>query len=140
MDIKELRVGNIVRHNVKDDESETGFCEPNEAEINIHDMNYFLITDYEIKKIEPVKLTDEWLERAGFEMLPEWTDKKKDGAIAYLDLGYLNISKNMLGGITLCDNQGLSTGVHIEYVHQLQNLYFVLTGTELIFKERGEKV
>ena len=27
------------------------------------------------------------------------------------------------------------TGVNVKYVHQLQNLYFALTGEELILKE-----
>jgi hypothetical protein len=84
--------------------------------------------------IIPIPLTEEWLLKLGFDMNPDWNKKRMDGCVSFLELGYLYIAQNMLGGITLYDNESLSTGVHIYFVHQLQNLYFALTGNELTIK------
>jgi len=37
------------------------------------------------------------------------------------------------------DDWFYTTSIHIHYVHQLQNLYFALTGTELKLQERGQE-
>ena len=37
--------------------------------------------------------------------------------------------------LTLSINGNIMYLVHIKYVHQLQNLYFALTGEELVFTE-----
>lgn len=83
-------------------------------------------------KIRGIPLSQEWYARMGFEILPDWSDKRKDGSVAFLDLGYLFISCGMMGNsATLFDNNGLSTGIHFDFVHQIQNCYFALKSSEL---------
>ena len=71
-------------------------------------------------KIKPIPLNQEWLFKFGFEMY-EFDNKAnqfrfKERLIVYRD-GFL---------------YDYGTSVKLQYVHQLQNLYFALTGEELI--------
>jgi len=71
------------------------------------------------KNCAPIPLTEDWLLRFGFE---------SSG-----DDGYNTDWNN--GNITIVEGVDYfiedKTGVNIEYVHQLQNLYYALTGAEL---------
>ena len=73
--------------------------------------------------IKPIPLTEQWLIDFGFEniSLGEW--KKEDILLdnEYTDEGIWNIGENY---------QRLN--IEILHVHQLQNIYFALTGIELI--------
>ncbi len=79
---------------------------------------------------DPILLTPEWLERFGFEKRNsnknEWS--LSDGSVDYI---FDNDSKDFGFEIEM---QYKGTG--IKYIHQLQNLYFALTGEELILKEK----
>ena len=71
--------------------------------------------------IKPIPLTEEWLLKFGF-------FKKARCYFLYKDLK-----------ITVCDGKfyffTFHFNVELKYVHQLQNLYFALTGEELTIKE-----
>lgn len=67
--------------------------------------------------IESIPLTEEWLLKFGFESLLNGAGYVKKGT----EIGYNH------NGFYI-----ITSGLKIEYVHQLQNLYFALTGTELI--------
>jgi len=69
----------------------------------------------------PIPLTEEWLLKFGFE--------KKD-SIFSKTLLFGILQKN---GIFFCEI--MEGGVNVKCVHQLQNLYFALTGEELEIKE-----
>lgn len=71
----------------------------------------------------PIPLTEEWLLRFGFEVL-EFDHKENQ----YGFKGRLIVIRHGL----FCD---YGTSVIIKHVHQLQNLYFSLTGEELTIKE-----
>ena len=120
MELKELRIGNIIRHNVKEDET-GGFCEPNEASITEDDMFHFY-GGVGLGDAEPIPLTEDWLKRFGFEE-PDGRD------------GYGGLLSPVFNGsrIRVKDNSWMcyESTVRLDYVHQLQNLYFALTGTEL---------
>lgn len=77
--------------------------------------------------IKPIPLTSEWLERFGFKngkiLLPERSS---------LD-SYLIVND---GRIQICKNGYYAYDPETKYVHQLQNLYFALTGSELTLKEK----
>lgn len=85
-----------------------------------------------IKHCSGIPLTPEWLERAAFE-------KNKIDRSTYYELSFGN-SKLMWYDNRLCYGVlGVSQYefvdvLNIKHVHQLQNLYFALTGTELEFK------
>jgi hypothetical protein len=91
------------------------------------------IEDYE--RTKPIPLTEEWLYKFGFKDI----DKSDNDYITYTDSNhdyYLQIDvRKRDGKYTILDNsfddlRDFSL-VDISYVHQLQNIYFVLTGEEL---------
>ena len=75
-----------------------------------------------ISQYEPIPLTEEWLIKLGF--------KKNITTDLYPTFSYDILNVN--DGIVYVLNYGFVN--HIKYVHQLQNLYFVLTGEELKLK------
>lgn len=82
-----------------------------------------------VNQIEPIPLTKEWLEKMGFE---RW--KQDDDSYSIEDSQGQSImvrgQECAVYGSDACTS-GHSFNFKIEYVHQLQNLYFVLTGNEL---------
>lgn len=120
MKANELRIGNIILvHGQLRVISEVSNVEAVLCEGAIHanlDKGY----------AEPIPLTEEWLVKFGF----------KNG---FLKVGeqYINIELNYdsysLMGADSCTS-GQSFSGSCKYVHQLQNLYFALTGEELILK------
>ena len=81
-------------------------------------------------KLEPIPLTEEWLERFGFIPYDEFSHpcfERNGYLVSYVygkwDVQIGSIRANRLG---------------LDYVHQLQNLYFALTGEELELKELAE--
>jgi hypothetical protein len=95
-----------------------------------------------LEDYEPIPLTEEWLERFGFEnganknyksiKLPKTSIKD-----AYLFVNYVTDSRLPYArrGIALVDDfeeeTEISIDIEIKHVHQLQNLYFAITGVEL---------
>lgn len=115
MNPRELRIGNWVRlkhHDFK-------------YQIEYHELHSERMDD-----IEPILITPEWLERFGFENIG--TDdyhsqpmfKRQGCDWKYCLGGYF--SQYFCEGY----NEPATVG-DIQYVHQLQNAYFVLTGEEL---------
>ena len=76
---------------------------------------------------EPILLTPELLEKCGFEKLYEdeysWIGKDT--------IGYSITIRKMSGMMEFYFAGQYETSTEIRYVHQLQNLYFDLTGQEL---------
>jgi hypothetical protein len=72
---------------------------------------------------DPIPLTPEWLERRGF----------KDGWLEFNGGCQLTVHKDGTAVVSGWDSatSGQSVEVPCEYLHQLQNLYFALTGEEL---------
>jgi hypothetical protein len=94
--------------------------------------------DYE--RVKPILLMDEWLLKFSFEKI----DKGDNDYITYTDSNhdyYLQIDvRRRDGKYCILDNSFDDlrdfSMVDIKYVHQLQNLYFTLTGEELILKQQ----
>ncbi len=82
-----------------------------------------------IECLEPISLTEEWLLKFGFELLCR---KSPDG---YKDTIF-SMQKPYWTLMQLDKGWGVQfwQGNKLEYVHQLQNLYFALTGEELEMK------
>ena len=77
------------------------------------------LTEY-LDYCQPVPLTEEWLLRFGFELRAAGSEF---------------VGHNMILHNWLVDREYVSWGtVKLKYVHQLQNLYFALTGEELIIQ------
>jgi capsid portal protein len=123
IDPKELRLGNFIRFNEKfpdDPELELD----NEGPMNEDDFNHMLIDSEFRKNAEAIPLTEEWLKRFGFKRQNNaWNGPHKNDFSLWNPPGEYGISLN---DTIMCPV--------IEYVHQLQNLYFALTGEELTLK------
>lgn len=87
-----------------------------------------LMLEREESDVSPIPLTEEWLERFGFEKDgPGWYWlNAKD---RFTDLGY---SYNLTTHVFEFDNCDLP---EVYFVHQLQNLFWALCGQELTIKE-----
>ncbi len=75
--------------------------------------------------LEPIPLTEDWLLKFGFE---------KINHIHGYSFYSLSKSKKHIQGIEIYERRTAYKGFsvkHCEYVHQLQNLYYALTGQEL---------
>lgn len=78
---------------------------------------------------EPIPLTEDWLKRFGCRGTP--TNKK------LFDCGILSLYLEYDGDVTVRRIYGVNSCylTSIMYVHQLQNLYYAITGEELILKK-----
>ncbi len=118
---RELRIGNIIIKNGK-----------------VHYTNHLTIRDIyglsidDTDTFEPIPLTEEWLLKFGF------IKSKLEG----YDVHFKYSHHLLHSSITALYNAEFSLSLDnvargIKYVHQLQNLYFALTGEELTFKEQN---
>ena len=124
MEANELRIGNYVNINRAHGRGENQI---KVKEINLHYLNQVQRNE---KYIEPVLLTEEWLVKFGFVKLDYHRFKIKPSH--YFDYYYTYSVKDNCFRMYVED--GIMCLSTIEYVHQLQNLYFALTGFELIIQ------
>ncbi len=128
MKVNELRIGNLV----------TEFH--SEARITAIGLDY-ISTDRGITKINkpenitPIPLTEEWLLLLGFKKTITNYPIGDNTEFLIGDNFELNQS-NYLYYLSVEDERGNNNiNVCVEYVNQLQNLYFALTGKELSIKD-----
>lgn len=117
MKVDELRIGNWVEC-----KEYAKVNKPEIFQITTETFHYQYRSSFISKYVEPILLTEEWLLKFGFE---------KDDTIWIKHPIYGLLEKNGRFFIEL----GETGGIYIKYVHQLQNLYFALTGEELTIKE-----
>jgi hypothetical protein len=87
--------------------------------------------EYLIKNIEPIPLTEEWLLKFGFDNINSREYGIKCGS-CWMSL---NNPKDMGEWQDYyCWTYDRFKFIELKYVHQLQNLYFALTGNELEIK------
>lgn len=97
--------------------------------VKIHDnTSSFYVGDC----LKPIPLTEEWLLKFGFER----TDQEDNSNDDWIWLFYQK-DKIYIDGSDLTIETASGIVIKIEYVHQLQNLYFALTGEELILKNNS---
>lgn len=121
MKVSELRLGNLIYHN--------GEVMP-VVQIERRYKTIYRLNDMDVDEriigdhFQPIPLTPEWLERCGWQVVDQgsgpyyWLERQcwfhihlsADGSL------YANFNNN---------------AVTIEYFHQLQNLYHILSGEEL---------
>ena len=119
MKANELRIGNKVSY----EGSIVTVSTIADDEVTFSDYASF---DYpQIEDISGIELTDEWLVRFGFTGRTAFKWKGKVG-IQFSDNEYYIAFKDL-------SNVIFHLLVKIQLVHQLQNLYFYLTGQELAF-------
>lgn len=121
--LQELRIGNIIESGIVDGIHPNGVIEV----INKNGAREFL---HHLSLEKPIPLTEEWLLRFGFEKQEADTDFK----YIYRN-AQCRVSENNDGFLSYWPEEMWGFSVDIQYVHQLQNLNFALTGEELKVKE-----
>jgi len=121
MRAEELRIGNWVYMG-----SDYGDEQVTAYQIYNFNMTRNQTADY-YREWQPIPLTEEWLERFGLkrEMVWVWSTHIRHDTIMLFDVGTKSVefARNRSRSAIIIPN--------IHYVHQLQNLYFALTGEEL---------
>jgi len=130
---KELRIGNYIK-----------------LMFNYEDYEAIQVTSDELVMVdkkqadyEPLPLTEEWLFKFGFNHI----DKSDNDYITYTDSNheyYLQLDvRRKDGKYSILDNSFDDlrdfTMIDISYVHQLQNMYFALTGEELTLNKNKDE-
>lgn len=118
MEVRELRIGNWVE-NISSKE---------QWQITTSDFYEEYTMGQAFFHMKPIPLTEEWLVRLGFEKQINY-----DEPPYYFTRQATNITCTRFSGLYIDGNEFklLGKGLPIKYVHQLQNLYFALTGEEL---------
>ena len=113
MEARELRIGNLVY-----DLSNELIIVHGIDDIDVFNKN---MGDIPLHSINPIPITEEWFDRFGY-------------SICGFKHNHLVVRGHRIWrceGMWLCDKNG----VIIKHVHQLQNLFFALTGKELELKQ-----
>jgi hypothetical protein len=123
MKSNELRIGNLYNYLMVDflDKRQSW---KEESLIDIEDLTW-LLNNPDDPNFEPIPITEKWLARFGFKFGIKLEDLLK-GKHQYVQFGSLNGYYSKEGIFYF----GVIT--KLKHVHQLQNLYFALTGEELI--------
>jgi hypothetical protein len=119
MEIKELRIGNYISPLGIGVTKVEGFCIWDNL---IQSSNF---AERSIEDFEPIPLTEEWLIKFG---LKQSNLDIKRFYLLGTDLYFFNNKKIIFNA------ESSSLYVELKYVHQLQNLYFSITQTELEIK------
>lgn len=118
MKANELRIGNYV------------YCTLGKVnKIDLEAITYIAKEPH--NQVKSIPLTEEWLLKFGFQ-------KYKTGHNTYKIQSFI-IEEGLLKDSPYCfrkriNNENSIELAYIKYIHQLQNLYFALTGEELTFK------
>jgi hypothetical protein len=116
MKANELRIGNLTYRIEVKNKNNTVI-----DDITIYDMERIQEVHDKTFTYEPIPLTEEWLQKFGFQT--------EESFVYELDDITINTSRGLMWIFTKCKN---NVEIEItEYVHQLQNLYFALTNKEL---------
>ena len=119
MKASELRIGNWVTKTVNNEECQiyaNGIANLSSQEASVLGRKMF----------EPIPLTEEWL--------LEFRFKPHNGSFYKIAVGGSELLINPDNGVVWLErnDNGFNNPALIPYVHQLQNLYFALTGNELL--------
>jgi hypothetical protein len=128
MNAKEFRIGNYVNylHLIYRENIPIGCMYDIISGIEDNSIRTDHSNGYIISDLLPIEIDHEWLLKFGFEQDgPHWYWFSTEDR--FTDIGYsYSLEKNILEFNQL--------EVPIKYIHQLQNLYFSLTGQELTIK------
>lgn len=114
----ELRIGNFLINGLGEEFRANGYT-----------IAHFELINSPADSLKPIPLTEEWL----LKMPPEIGEWDSETEMFYFEKSEL-IEKLGNGKFLFLPYSGCNFSVQLESVHQLQNLFFALTGTELELK------
>lgn len=130
MKANELRIGNYVYFKHCDYDGSTPRKINYTLNPNLVGLERISVNRIEYNNIDAIPLTEEWLLKFGFKKATEnfYSIKTKKR--------FSNLEINLKSKRAIIFGLGSYKDIiFTEYVHQLQNLYFALTGEELILNE-----
>ena len=133
MTTRDVRVGNLVIHPIFNDETTiraiafNGFYIGTKDGVPLHTSEF-----------QPIPLTEEWLRRLGFIQQGKramWVkDKICITFTEYPDLHGKSTGPKYYLGLKDLGNVIFRSVMSVEHVHQLQNIYYFITNTELDYE------
>lgn len=141
IDPKELRIGNYCKDTVSGEWLLVD--EITKGDAGNHITGFYVVNreKYPLPngwEAAPIPITPEWLERLGFESKKDkrirWHEFKKLIGKYGVRVLQVNFDKSELLSVWIVAHDRFADHEHIKYIHQLQNLYFALTGQELTIK------
>lgn len=133
---QELRIGNLFM------DSKDRLCHVEQISIEVGDtkirsLNYSITS----MPIRPIPLTEEWLDKLGFvktvsnlgrSISIDYVDFRMPGFVCFLLDNNKGLEVEYYSKHSVIDDRQYICAVN--YIHQLQNVYFALTGNELSIK------
>ena len=136
MEVQELRIGNLVNHEQTTHVIKSiGGSRVSSVWIRGTDNDVY---NSSINHIKPIPLTSEWLVKLGFE-------KSKGNFSIDFNLGYLELEYHVIMDlwefniVNVGDSWDEPVSMPLkspQFLHHLQNLYFALTGEELVLNDK----
>ena len=136
MEVRELRIGNYLQlkgenFRVSEIQNNLQCVELKRKNLENPRLNDYEECDLDCNDLLPITVSEEWFLNLGFKRI---TTNEYWFVIPLKDRS-LNVSTVGNVEIKSWDMLIISLGCVCEYVHQLQNLYFALTGNELNIKQ-----
>ena len=129
MKSQEVRLGNYHFYHIVDKYDERGEYDE-VCQIDAEDFR--ILENFDCPEYKPIPLDEEWLLKLGFFVGSKKNCYYKDWAMNGVET--IVFEYHYKGGYDY--EVGANRYKTIHYVHQLQNLYFALTGEELEIKEK----
>ena len=135
IDPKELRIGNLLY--CTDQKREVSITEINRSTLCLLSLKGHSVGGFDHIMFLPIPITPEWLERLGFVINDDdgnWNSR--DWVIYSFGSFSVGEKERVYAWRNKADDDFYSTyWPHFKHIHQLQNLYFALTGTELTLSQ-----
>lgn len=135
MKANELRVGNYIKDSIYNTTLKVIELSENDLMAYVIDRSKFPLPDG--YSLEPIHITPEVLEKCGFvpnaigQLAIEVLGIDTHLELITIDDGYCYVNLNQINEFGNSQNVAID---RIRHLHQLQNLYFALTGEELTYK------
>lgn len=126
----ELRTGNLIQTDYEGTMEVVNINSERLEYIDAKKPNYRAIGRFELAFVKPIPLTEEWLLKFGFEKVSRTWRFILPVGICELGIRYSSANPSYYSAFI---NEQFMTR-EIQYVHQLQNLFFAITNEELIIK------
>ena len=139
MEANELRIGNLLKHT----NNHIFLRKVWDTIIKLSGQEIFFISVSQTEKnvyYEPIPLTEDWLLKLGFENFDGNMILLSKHPNTYLFVNKIRQNDDCFNSVFMqqyigdTGNYNIVHLLNINFVHQLQNLYFALTGTELSLK------